>query len=239
LTHRFRFLAMALLLALTAWSPALGQGTTGVIEGTVVDPQGLGIPGVVASATNSATGITRSAVTDAAGAYRIPGLPVGTYEVQALLSGFSAPARRAHVNVESTTIVPFRMSVAGQTETVEVTAETPLIDSKDSGVGEVITAVQIENLPLNGRQFGNLAALVPGVSLGFHPDPTKSTQFAPQVAGGGGRNINYLIDGGDNNDDTVGGLVQNFPSIPSASSSSRPSVSAPTPAARMAAPSKW
>src|SRR5436190_1758788 len=48
-------------------------------------------------------------------------------------------------------------------------------------------------------------------SLGFHTDPTKSTQFAPQVNGGGGRNINYLIDGGDNNDDTVGGLVQNFP----------------------------
>src|SRR5262249_12500539 len=63
----------------------------------------------------------------------------------------------------------------------------------------------------NGRQFANLAALVPGVSLGFHSDPTKSTQFAPSVSGGMGRNINYLIDGGDNNDDTVGGLVQNFP----------------------------
>jgi TonB-dependent receptor-like protein len=78
-------------------------------------------------------------------------------------------------------------------------------------VGEIVTGTQIQNLPLNGRQFGNLAALVPGVGLGFHPDPTKSTQFAPQVAGGTGRNINYLIDGGDNNDDTVGGMVQNFP----------------------------
>ena len=78
-------------------------------------------------------------------------------------------------------------------------------------MGEIVTSTQIENLPLNGRQFGNLAALVPGVGLGYHPDPTKSTQFAPQVAGGTGRNINYLIDGGDNNDDTVGGMVQNFP----------------------------
>src|SRR4029453_1349031 len=59
--------------------------------------------------------------------------------------------------------------------------------------------------------MGNLAALAPGVSLGFHTDPTKSTQYAPQVGGGGGRNINYLIDGGDNNDEQVGGLVQNFP----------------------------
>ena len=70
---------------------------------------------------------------------------------------------------------------------------------------------RIENLPLNGRQFANLAATVPGVGLGFHTDPTKSTQYAPQINGGAGRNVNYQIDGGDNNDDTVGGLLQQFP----------------------------
>src|SRR5262249_30881261 len=157
------------------------------------------------------TGFARSATTDASGAFRIAGLPVGIYEVKAALTGFAAQSRKVSVNVESTSVVPFHMTVAGQTDNVEGTADAPLSDSKDSGVGEVTTSQQIENLPLNGRQFGNLAALVPGVSLGFHSDPTKSTQFAPQVAGGNGRNINYLIDGGDNNDDTVGGLVQNFP----------------------------
>src|SRR4029450_256489 len=111
----------------------------------------------------------------------------------------------------ATTAPEVRLSVAAKTEALTVVAETPLIDSTATGGGEIITSAQIENLPLNGRQFGNLAALVPGVSLGFHTDPTKSPQFAPQVGGGGGRNINYLIDGGDNNDDTVGGLVQNFP----------------------------
>ena len=211
MTHRFRYLAAALALVLAAFSPAFAQGTNGLIEGTVLDPQGLALPGVVVTASQTSTGFARTATTDATGAYRIGGLPVGVYEIRAALSGFAAQSRKATVNVESTTVVPFRMAVAGQVENVEVTAEAPLIDAKDSGVGEVITAVQIENLPLNGRQFGNLAALVPGVSLGFHTDPTKSTQFAPQVAGGGGRNINYLIDGGDNNDDTVGGLVQNFP----------------------------
>ena len=70
---------------------------------------------------------------------------------------------------------------------------------------------RIESLPLNGRQFANLAATVPGVGLSFHSDPTKSTQYAPLVNGGAGRNINYQIDGGDNNDDTVGGLLQLFP----------------------------
>ena len=204
-------LAAALVLALAPFSPALAQGTNGLIEGTVLDQQGLALPGVAVTATNANTGFSRTATSDAQGTFRIPGLPVGTYDVKAALSGFAAQARKVNVNVESTSVVPFRMSVAGQAENVEVTAEAPLIDSKDTGVGEVISAVQIENLPLNGRQFGNLAALVPGVSLGYHTDPTKSTQFAPQVAGGGGRNINYLIDGGDNNDDTVGGLVQNFP----------------------------
>ena len=70
---------------------------------------------------------------------------------------------------------------------------------------------RIESLPLNGRQFANLAATIPGVGLGFHSDPTKSTQYSPQINGGNGRNVNYQIDGGDNNDDTVGGLLQLFP----------------------------
>ena len=66
-------------------------------------------------------------------------------------------------------------------------------------------------MPLNGRQFANLAMTVAGVAMGFHSDPTKSTQYSPQIAGGNGRNVNYQIDGGDNNDDTVGGLLQLFP----------------------------
>ena len=103
------------------------------------------------------------------------------------------------------------MRLAGQSEEVTVVADAPLINAKESGVGEIVTSTQIENLPLNGRQSRTWPRSVPGVGLGYHPDPTKSTQFAPQVAGGGGRNINYLIDGGDNNDDTVGGMVQNFP----------------------------
>jgi hypothetical protein len=206
-----RQLAVA-ALALIASVPAIAQGTTGAIDGIVRDDQGLALPGATISVHNAATGFTRSSVSDAAGVYRFTALPIGTYEVKIDLTGFAAQSRKETVvNIGATTTVEFRMSVAGQTESISVVADAPLIDVKATGVGEVITAAQIENLPLNGRQFANLAALVPGVSLGFHTDPTKSTQFAPQVAGGGGRNINYLIDGGDNNDDTVGGLVQNFP----------------------------
>jgi outer membrane receptor protein involved in Fe transport len=167
---------------------------------------------VSVTATNQDTGFQRSAQSDASGVYTINGLPFGRYEVKSNLTGFSPQtAKGVSVNVSTTTSVEFKMTVAQKTEEVTVVAEAPLVDVKDSGVGELVTGTQIQNLPLNGRQFANLAALVPGVSLGFHTDPTKSTQFAPQVAGGGGRNINYLIDGGDNNDDTVGGLVQSFP----------------------------
>jgi hypothetical protein len=199
------------LLGLVTAAPAFAQGTTGAIEGRVADEQGLALPGATASAQNISTGFTRTAVSDANGTFRVPGLPVGNYDVKVELAGFALSTRRIVVNVGATTTPEVRLKVAGQTEELTVVAESPLIDSTETSVGEIITGAQIENLPLNGRQFGNLAALVPGVSLGFHTDPTKSTQFAPQVNGGGGRNINYLIDGGDNNDDTVGGLVQLFP----------------------------
>jgi hypothetical protein len=208
--RRLSLLATCLIAALCAL-PALAQGTNGTLEGQVTDEQGLALPGVAVTATNTANGFARSSTTDASGTYRIPGLPIGTYEVKAALAGFGNQSKKAGVAVSATTSVSFKMTVAAQTEQLTVVGDAPLVDTKNTGVGEIVTSAQIENLPLNGRQFGNLAALVPGVSLGFHTDPTKSTQFAPQVSGGGGRNINYLIDGGDNNDDTVGGLVQNFP----------------------------
>ena len=103
------------------------------------------------------------------------------------------------------------LKVASVSETVTVTGESPLIETSSSSVGGVVDIRRIESLPLNGRQFANLAATIPGVGLGFHSDPTKSTQYAPQINGGAGRNVNYQIDGGDNNDDTVGGLLQAYP----------------------------
>ena len=96
-------------------------------------------------------------------------------------------------------------------ETITVNAESPLIQTSSSSVGGVVDVSRIENLPLNGRQFANAAITIAGVGLGFHSDPTKSTQYSPQIGGGNGRNVNYQIDGGDNNDDTVGGLLQLFP----------------------------
>ena len=96
-------------------------------------------------------------------------------------------------------------------ENVTVTGQTPLIETTSSAVGGIVDVDKIEAMPLNGRQFANLAMTIAGVGMGFHSDPTKSSQYSPQIAGGNGRNVNYQIDGGDNNDDTVGGLLQLFP----------------------------
>ena len=115
------------------------------------------------------------------------------------------------LNVGQTLDVDMTLKLATVQESITVNAETPLIETSSSSVGGVVDITRIESLPLNGRQFANLAATIPGVGLGMHSDPTKSSQFSPQINGGNGRNVNYQIDGGDNNDDTVGGLLQLFP----------------------------
>jgi hypothetical protein len=199
------------VLALAA-APAAAQQTTGNIQGRIVDAQKAAVPGVTVTAKNAATGFTRSEVTDAEGVYRLNALPVGNYDVHAELTGFTSYDRKdVQVNVGSTVDLNIDLNVAGVSESVRVTAELPLIQTSSSSVGGVVDIQRIENLPLNGRQFANAAITIPGVGLGYHSDPTKSTQFSPQIAGGNGRNVNYQIDGGDNNDDTVGGLLQLFP----------------------------
>jgi outer membrane receptor protein involved in Fe transport len=203
-------LVMACLIAIGV--PASAQQSTGTIAGRMVDDQGAAVPGVTVTGRNTETGFTRTSVSDAEGSYRLTALPVGTYDLTAELQGFSRIENKGIVlSVGQTLEVSMTLKVASLQESVTVTGETPLIESRSSSVGGVVDIGRIESLPLNGRQFANLAATIPGVGLGFHSDPTKSSQFSPQINGGNGRNVNYQIDGGDNNDDTVGGLLQLFP----------------------------
>src|SRR3954468_232039 len=207
-----RKLSGAVVALLLTCATAFAQQTTGVITGRVIDQQGAAVPGVTVTAKSPSTGFTRTETSDAEGVYRLAALPVGLYEVTAELQGFSTVSKKdIEVNVGQTQSVDFPMKVAALAETVNVTGATPLIQTTSSSVGAGVDIKRIESLPLNGRQFANLAATVPGVGLGFHSDPTKSTQYAPQINGGAGRNVNYQIDGGDNNHDTVGGLLQAYP----------------------------
>ncbi len=207
-----RIIAALMVVGLFSATPLIAQQTTGNVTGRVVDDQGAAVPGVTVTAKNPQTGFSRAEVSDTEGVYRLNALQVGTYDIVAELQGFSkVESKGIVVNVGQTLDINLTLKVANVSETVTVTGETPLIETSSSSVGGVVDIKRIESLPLNGRQFANLAATIPGVGLGFHSDPTKSTQYAPQINGGAGRNVNYQIDGGDNNDDTVGGLLQAYP----------------------------
>jgi outer membrane receptor protein involved in Fe transport len=203
---------LLLVVGLLVVAPAYAQQTTGNIVGRVLDEQKSAVPGATVTATNPATGFKRAATSDAEGMYRFTALPIGSYDLVIELTGFATVDRKGiQVSVGQTLSVDIDLKIAKMAETVTVTGETPLVETTSSSVGGVVDVTKIEALPLNGRQFANLAMTIPGVGMGFHSDPTKSTQYSPQIGGGNGRNVNYQIDGGDNNDDTVGGLLQLFP----------------------------
>src|SRR5688572_23103908 len=133
--RRLRLLAIVLLTGLLA-APAFAQGTTGTLTGNVTDEQGGALPGANVTVTNTATGFTRSTTADSTGEFNLPGLPVGAYEIKSELSGFAPRTMKGiSINVAATTNLQFKMSVATQTEEVTVTAEAPLIDVKETGVG--------------------------------------------------------------------------------------------------------
>jgi hypothetical protein len=197
----------ALLMAPVA---LLAQGSTGELSGAVLDDTGAALPGTTVTATNPVTGFTRTDTTAGNGNYRFPSLPVGTYNVTAQLQGYATVTVEAvEIIVASDRHIDFALKIATVAETLTVTAEVPII-SEAASVGTVVSQEELENLPLNGRQFANLGVLAPGTTLAYNNDPTKPGQLVIQMNGGTGRNVNYLIDGGDNMDDTIGGALQNF-----------------------------
>lgn len=200
-----------LFICVFAGLPAHAQVGSANVTGTCKDDQGNPLPGVTVIAKNTDTGFERIDVTDDNGVYRIPSLPFGIYDMTAKIEGFATQVQKGiRLDVGKTTPIDFGMRLSATAETMEISGEAPLIERTESHISTVVTPEQVENLPLNGRQFANLAALAPGTTLGFHPDPTRPTNLAVSSIGGSGRNVNVSIDGGDNNDDTVGGLNQMF-----------------------------
>jgi len=200
-------LAAALLLVATSM---FAQSTGGALVGRVTDETGGALPGVTVTATNDATGISRSVVTGTDGSYRFSSLSVGTYTVVADLSGFNTTTtKNVTVLVATDNIRNVTLKQGAVKEQITVTAEAPLVATSPS-VGTVVSQKELENLPLNGRQFANLGTLAPGTTLSVNSDPTKPGQLTIALNGGSGRNVNFLIDGGDNTDDTIGGALQNF-----------------------------
>jgi hypothetical protein len=203
-------LAAALAAALLAPSAASAQSASGNLEGQVLDAAGSPLPGATVTATNRATGVSRVETTGASGSYRFASLPAGAYDMQVELSGFGTIVQEnVIVNVATTRTIEFTLQQATVAETITVTDESPLLNTEPA-IGTVVSQKELESLPLNGRQFANLAVLAPGTTLAYNSDPTKPGQLTIQLVGGNGRNVNFIMDGGDNTDDTIGGALQNF-----------------------------
>ena len=156
--------ALACVLALTL--PVAAQEQTGQIQGSVKDSSGAVLPGVTVEITNTSTGsVAATEVTDANGIYRVPGLRPGKYEALAKLQGFT-PAKTENIELRLGQIltVDLALAVGGVTETVSVTAESPIIDTKQTARNTNITAETFEKLP-KGRDFSTIVTQAPGANL--------------------------------------------------------------------------
>ncbi len=200
----------ALLVLAVLASTAHAQTSAGSLAGRVVDASGSPVSGASVTATAPERGFTRTVSTESDGAFRFAALPAGTYDVTVKLVGFKTVEQRGVVvNVASAHTFDVHLDVASVEEAVTVTAEVPVVQSEPA-IGAVVSQKELENLPLNGRQFANLGILAPGTSLDYNSDPTKPGQLTIALNGGIGRNVNYVVDGGDNTDDTIGGALQNY-----------------------------
>jgi outer membrane receptor protein involved in Fe transport len=206
-----RLAVPAIVALLVAPGVVWAQTGTGAIDGRVLDQSRAAVPGATVTAKNPDTGLSRTAVVSATGTYRIPALPAGTYDVTTSLTGFSTQVTKGVVvQVGDTVTVDFYLKVGAMTETVEVMGESPLVQATTSDVGQVITQKMVEDMPLNGRKFQDLSLLVPGTRPSNYYDPTKTEVGGISYGGATGRSVIINVDGGDNNDGVVRGLLQQF-----------------------------
>jgi outer membrane receptor protein involved in Fe transport len=185
-------LAVVTMLLLLAATTSFGQAITGTVVGTVTDSSGGVVGGASVTAKNTDTAITYNTTTGAAGFYTIGNLPPGRYEITVQAKGFKTSVSSDNtVNVETTTRVDFTLSAGSTSETVEVVAQTPLVESTTSDIGSVIETRQINELPENGRLFQMMVFLAPGTIPQAWGDQDENPAASGSTAGGGPGNGTY------------------------------------------------
>lgn len=199
-----RATALLLMVVGFALAPALSlaQQDQGVITGRVIDASGAVLPGVTVVATRVATGVASQAATAANGFYTIPALPVGSYRVVAELAGFKRTLREAiDVHAQTRARVDFQLELGALEESVTVIGAAPLLQSETSSLTHVLKEAEIRELPLNGRNFQQLAVLAGGVLPAFgHRDREGGFNSHGQWA----TQNNFILDGVDNNSQVLG-----------------------------------
>jgi Carboxypeptidase regulatory-like domain len=205
--------SLALLGLLTASLSAQVSNATGNIQGTITDPTGAVVPEARVTILNKATGRTIDSTSTSSGVYTSGSLVPGVYTVRIEVSGFQAVELTATVQVGVTTSGNIKLQVGSSTQTVEVRGEEIRINTEQATVQGVVTRDQIETLPINGRNFLDLAQLEPGVQIqdGSGFDPTKNGFSSISFGGRFGRTARIEVDGVDISDETVGTTTQNIP----------------------------
>ena len=205
------------LLALSL-APAMHAQATGSFNGNVTDKSGGGLPGATVIATAEATGQTRQVTTDASGHYLIPLLPVGNFTVHVDATGFqSAESKGLKLQVDEAKEVDFSLNPATVVTTVAVTGDAVAVESANPSLGQVITSQEVSQLPLNGRDFVQLATLTSGATAETNPNSFFTSAASSEVAArgsfslsvGGSRpnSTDWLLDNVDNNELTAGGIA--------------------------------
>lgn len=202
------------VLLLTSFAIAQTNVGSGSIVGTVTDPSGAVVSGAKITVTNTGTDQATSVSTNASGAYSTGSLVPATYRVQASAKGFSTVAQDVVVQVGNTATVNIRMALGQENQVVEVQGSQLTVNTEQATVQGVLTSDQIENLPVNGRNFLDLAQLEPGVQIqdGQDFDPTKAGYSSISFGGRYGRTARIEVDGVDVSDETVGTTTTDVPS---------------------------
>ena len=179
---------------------------------------GSGIPNVAVTVTSQSTGMARDAKTDSTGHYLVPLLPVGSYTVRVQAQGFqTAETRDLRLQVDEARELNFTLAAAKVTTTVTVTGDAVAVETANPSLGQVITAQQVSQLPLNGRDFVQLATLTAGATAETNPNSFFTSgsdsevaargSFSLSVGGSRPNSTDWLLDGVDNNELTAGGIA--------------------------------
>jgi len=210
--------ARILLLIFSTASICLAQSDTARLQGTVTDPQGAAVNGATVTVTNTGTGRQSTVTTNELGYYSVAALPPGYYRVEITQKGFKKVSRELELQVAQLGVADFQLQVGEVTQTITVEAGSPVVDAQDSAIGTVVEGKQIAEMPLNGRNFTELATLVPGVIRGSG-NATGSANNAETFRYGqeGGASLvvnglraqadNFILDGIDNNEALVDTIV--------------------------------
>src|ERR1035437_7836676 len=205
--RKIRILAMLLAIPLCFCAAGMGQATSGSILGTVHDPTGAVVPGATVTISETSKGTKATTRTDAVGGYAFPSLNPGSYSLSVTMTGFKRSVQQnVPLDIDQKATLDFALETGGASETVEVTTAPPLIKLESSELGDVVGEHQVQDLPLNGRDFVQLVYLVPGVTAGQAGENLSgSSSFNPRAAS----NFNALGSQANTNAFLVDGIVDN------------------------------